>query len=437
MTPEQTQDLERSVIAAAIDRPEVLSEVAPLLTPDDLTLAIHRALWRVVLELDSQGKRADLLSVIAHLGADQTNALGGVDGLSQFVDSTPATVDVPSVARLLALRATVRRVQSLCAARGAEPVENPSEWLSGLESDLYKLTETRQAPQTLTLPESYAATVAELTTRGGLEIIPSGLATLDALIGGWRRGTSNIIAARPGVGKTAFALSTALAAAKAGHAVVFVSLEMTAPQLTIRAMAQLAQLDARGLESGNLSQWESSRKERARRYAQTLPMAIDATPGLSVAGVRSAIRRATARLRAKGQTQRLGLVVVDYLQIMGADHRIASREQAVSECSRGMMLLAKEFDCAVVALAQLNREVEKRGAAARPQLSDLRESGSIEQDAYSVVALWRDDQANAAEAIVLKLRQGGRCGTAQLVWDGPTMTYFGEVGPTFDEEFDQ
>jgi replicative DNA helicase len=438
MTPEKRNDLERAVIAAAIDKPELLAEIAPILRPEDLELALHRSLWTTVIELDSAGKRADLLSVVAHLGPVGSEALGGVSGLAQFVDSTPTTADVPAIARLLALHATVRRVQDLCASSARAEVESPSEWLLGLETAMYRLTETRQSPQTTTLPESYQAVVTELRTGGGLEVLPSGLWELDDLIGGWRRGTQAVVAARPGIGKTAFALGCALHAAKQGHSVVFVSLEMTANQLTLRAMAQLSGLDARALEQGHLGGWEDPLRDRARRHMQSLPVAIDATPGLSVAGIRSAIRRGVARLHSQGHRARLGLVVVDYLQIMGTDARVSSREQAVSECSRGLMQLAKEFDCAVVTLSQLNREVEKRGADARPKLSDLRESGAIEQDAYAVIALWRDPQApQTAEALVLKIRQGGQCGVAPLTWDGPQMAYGSlaqrdDIGADFD-----
>lgn len=430
MTPQQIIDLELSVIAGCIDHPELVAEVSPVLGVDDLTASMHRALWSAIIELDASGARVDLVAVATRLGAEASEQFGGIKALRDVIDMTPAQIDAVGSARLLAAHAKCRRVADRCAVAARTPHDDPAEWLASLEGDLYRLTETRAEPETATIGETCSTMLPELRV-GGVEIIRTGIGGLDDLIGGLRRGTSTIIAARPGIGKTALALSIAINVADAGHGVAFLSLEMPRRQLTIRAMAQLSQISATDIESGNLSQWESAAKAHARERIARMPMAIDEASSLTVAGARRAVRRCVSRMRGRGHSEPLGLIVVDYLQLMsGEQRRGGNREQEVSECSRGLLALAKEFDCSVLALSQLNRSIESRQDS-RPTLSDLRESGAIEQDAYSVVMLWRPPidpgaprpNPETAEAIVRKIRQGGRCGTAQLVWDGPTMTY--------------
>jgi replicative DNA helicase len=251
---------------------------------------------------------------------------------------------------------------------------------------------------------------------GAMTGVPTGFGDLDKLLQGLHPSTLNVVAARPGQGKTAFALGVAKhVALGAGRPVIFFSMEMGAVELTKRLLAAEAKIDATRIQTGNLKENDWSRLSAAMGHLGRAPFFIDDNPHCTVMEMRAKARR------IKAQYRDIGLVVVDYLQLMSSPRRAENRQVEVSELSRGLKILARELDCPVMALSQLNRQLEYR-ADKRPMLADLRESGSIEQDADVVCFLYRDDaynpdsdQKGMAEVIIAKHRNGPT-GTIRLAF---------------------
>jgi replicative DNA helicase len=429
-------DAERATLAAALESPEALAEVRAIVSAGDFSDPKHRAIFETLEELDAKGSKIDVVTVAEHLGSTRVAVVGGLPYLVELVDGTPAVHHVADHAELVATAAKVRRVQSLARRLDAEAngdIGDPREWLRRAEAEVYNLTqETGRTDRAAIVGELVDTELAALGTRKtfSASAIPTGWRGLDRMTGGLRRGTMTVLAARPGVGKSAWALGAAVGAARAGHAAVYCSLEMSREQLTQRAIAQAAIIDTGALERGELTPEDLRACQVALDRLKALPLAFEDSPALSVAGVRAAVRRCVARLRRKGHSERLGVIVLDYLQLMSSDsaRKNGTRETEVAEASRGLVALAKEFDVAVLALSQLNRETEK---GTLPQLSNLRESGAIEQDAFGVFMLHRPAESEV-EVLVRKLRQGGRCGSYPMTFDSPS-TRFLETADSFED----
>lgn len=389
------------------------------LSAEDFRDPRNRIIYQKILDLSGGGLVPDVAILADQLGSlGQLESAGGIAHLIEVSSCIPTTAQaeyfINRVMGAARLRAIVRATQSI-AERAATTAEEIDVFIDTAEKEFFEAThrKTGNAPQTAKVPTQEAMKLVQrmLEKNGALTGIPSGLLDLDAITRGFQRQEMIILAARPSMGKTTLALNFADAAAmpKKGTPapVLFFSLEMSAAQLVFRMMCARARVSMKLLADGLLSR---SGEDQARLVAAAddlshSPLLIDDSSALSVMQLRSKARRAHTR-------QKLGLIIVDYLQLMSPSDSRAPREQQVAEASRGLKALAKELNVPVLVLSQLNRASEKENRT--PRLADLRESGSIEQDADVVLMLARprdaDDRfqvaADVAELIVAKQRNG-------------------------------
>ena len=395
--PPQALDLEAAVLGAALLEADAQRTLLATL-PDEQAfyLPAHQQVYLAIRDLVQAGQHADLLTVVAqlrHRGTlERTGGAAFVAGLTNKINSA---AHLETHCRLLQeqhARRVVIRAGSELAARGYDDTRDPLQLLTDAQNQLSALNRTLETRPGQTATAAFDATFTQLSQavlQKGITGIPTGLAQLDGLTGGWQPGDLIILAARPAMGKTAALLHFARTAAldHHQHAAIF-SLEMPTLQLMQRLVAsEVPGYSNSDLRRGNLpggSEQVAHIRERARRlrtHGQLLH--IDDTPGLSI----QQLRAKCARLHAQHP---LGLVLVDYIQLMRGDTK-GNREQEIASISRGLKELAKELNAPVIALSQLSRDVEKRGGEKRPLLSDLRESGSIEQDADCIIFLWRGE----------------------------------------------
>jgi replicative DNA helicase len=416
---------ERVVISAAVLYPQTLPEIVRWLRPEDLYDPRHRAILDALYALDTAGKSTDLEAVGGHLiSTGKAQAAGGIGYLAEVVDATPATTTAHDYARTLATLAAVRRVDATCrvvAGEARSGLEDARAWLDGA---LARVAEAATAVQLEDRdPMATAAEVADETrteiaarAERGAPGISTGFRSLDWRLGRLRRRSLHILAARPGIGKTGLALQIACNVARSGIGVVFVSLETDRTELLERQVAEVSSVPTDRIYYERLTAAEQKAITDALSTLGALPLVIDDATQHTLATLRGAVRRARARLRHP-----VGLLVVDYMQLVKTSQRKgANRSELVGEVSHGLLAMAKDLDIAVLALSQLNRSSEARNVKdKRPQLSDLRESGDIEQDARAVVMLHREDIAvnqGPCEAIVRKARGGGHPGTTEFVF---------------------
>ncbi len=414
-TPPANPEAEQSVLGAILVRPEVMDRVADLLTPKDFYRQAHSRIYQAILDLYNRHEPVDLVSVTALL--KERGHLEGVGGpvfLAGLSEQVGFAANADYYARLVHDKAVLRRLldcsQEIAGACLA-PVENVDEFLDWAEHQVFQIAETkvRQGFQPLgSLVEKEIATLEAIWHReaGRITGVPSGFKDLDNLTAGFQKSDLIIIAARPSMGKTALALNIAFHAAyEAQVPVAFFSLEMSKEQLVRRLLSSEGHIDASNLRRAFLTDAEWRGIQEAAGKLMDAPIYIDDTPAATVLEIRGKSRR----LKAEGK---LGLVVVDYLQLMRGRGNAPSREQEISEISRSLKALAKELAVPVMALSQLSRKTEEREKK-RPQLADLRESGAIEQDADVVIFIYRDEvyredspDKGTAEVTIGKQRNG-------------------------------
>ncbi len=460
-TPPSDLDAEAAVLSTLLLSPDHLDAVRDILDPSDFYADANRRIYDAILAVESDGKPVDIRTVVDQLRvSNRLNQIGGTPYLAQLSDATPAVANVEAHAQIVASRARQRRMIELghkIVAEGYEPIDDVEKWSQAIEHDVFRLNlegSTRDAGGDLNaLAPERINEIREIRESGGkMPGLETGFSSLTSLLQGYRRGKVYIVAARPGMGKSAFAVNTAVNIAKAGivhdektgrdvptHAVVIISAEMDKQELVDRMLASEGRVVLKNVMAGKLTDQDWALTVEAAETLRKLPIGIVHRAGVTVAEIRSLVRRRFAELRATfGEQLELAAVVIDYLQIMGGKRRDSdTRENEVSEISRGVLGIAGEFECAVIALSQLNRSLESRPDK-RPQLSDLRESGSIEQDAYGIIFLYRDEYYNKdtmdrglAEAIVAKHRNGVT-GKAILKFTGEYTRFDTLVSP-FDE----
>lgn len=433
---------ESVILADCVLHNDDIDKVRAIIKPDDFYATANQRIFEAICEIYDSGKPVDIVTLAGNLrNSGKLSQVGGAKALADLLDNESATAHVETHARTVASCALIRRVQRVCQTLVAEAyggIENVSEWLLEADAKVYSATRNKLLEQSLfTIGEATEEELKNLKERSDSKNTLSGITTgfrdLDRQIGGWKRGCKYTIAARPGMGKTSLLLNHALAAAKAGHGVVVVSLEMPREQLVLRALAQLAHVDGKALDTGKLSgaQWKDILE--AAEVLKSLPIVIEDSGTHNPASLRNCVREGFRKLQKKfGDQIDLALVAIDYVQIMnGTEKKGQTRENEVAEISNGNRLLAKTLNCAVLELSQLNRNVEQRPDK-RPIMADLRESGAIEQDSFGIIMVYRDDvykqpgaqPDNEAELIVKKIRQGGSCGIVRVKFDGPTTNFF-------------
>ena len=415
----QNIEAEKSVLAACLLSKEAIEEVATKLVKENFYRMAHQIIFDSMLDLYTRNIPVDYISVADNLKSrGQLDIVGGRAYLLELADNTFSLTNWHHHADIVKRTSILRDLIRASAEIQALAYDAPDDLgvvVEEAEKILFNVTEKRVSSEFAKMDVLLAETFEEITRlaeqRTSMAGVPTGFHDVDELFHGLRGGDLIIIAARPGVGKTSFALNLATNAAKRGTTVAFLSLEMSASQLVQRVLCSEARVNLQRLRSGQLKEEDWSAVAEASNTLSKLNMYIDDTPSLSILELRAKARR---ELRDAKQ----GLIVVDYLQLMQPPQarRDGNRAVEVGEISRGLKVLAKEMDMPVVALSQLSRQVEMRGKK-RPQLSDLRESGSIEQDADIVMFIDRSmDEAeaesenrpdlNTADLIVAKHRNG-------------------------------
>jgi len=419
-------DAERFVLGSIMLDDSFYVQAAGTLERDDFSLEKHRRIFKRMGELYERGEKIDRITIANELM--KFSELEACDGLSYLVsldDGLPQIPNLDSYIRIVKDKAVLRRIifaSQHMMNRALAGEEEPDEILAGAEETLLKLGEARMKSGLLNagqILEDYEGGLnAFLDPSKRIKGIGTGFTKFDELTGGLHGGDLVIVAGRPSMGKTALALNIAQhVALKNKQTVAIFSLEMSKESLLTRMLCSAARVDSQKFRAGYLNQEERRKLNHALQELVQAPLYIDDTPGAHLMDMHAKLRRL--------QTERhhLGLVIVDYLQLMTAGARFENRNQEVSALSRGMKMLAKELNCPVMVLSQLSRAVENRQGDHRPQLSDLRESGSIEQDADVVAFVFREEVyqpknenlRGLAELIIGKQRNGP-VGTVNLVF---------------------
>lgn len=389
--PPQAVEIEQAVLGAMLIDQRAIEQARDILVAGNFYHAAHGLIFAAMLHLYDTRVAVDQLTLAEELRRrDQLDQVGGVVYLAKIAAEVATWANVSYHAKIVLTKARMRRlieVSSTITREAYEDAEDPLVLVERAEDALLSMVNERQdgalTAIAVALEEALEIIEKAHNARGALTGIDTGLQELNRLTGGWQNGDSIILAARPSVGKSALAFDFIRAAVAAGKSVGLFSLEMARHQVVQRLLAQAEGFDLQALRTGRLMEAEWVRLIHAAGKISTWPISIDDRSGLTILEVRSQCIRVK---REKG----LDLVVIDYLQLMAGHKRADSREQEVSQISRGIKGLAKELRIPVIALSQLNRALESR-TDHRPKLSDLRETGSLEQDADVVMFLYRPD----------------------------------------------
>ena len=415
--PPHSLEAERGVLGGVLLDNEALHVVLQLLKKDDFYSEANARLFDAIGALYSAGTPIDTITLRAEIvSRGQLQSVGGDEYLLELTNTIPTVANIEAHARIVRERALVRRLILACheiAAKGYGDYGDTVDFLDTAEKAIFDVAQQQVRSPYEHIKEVVLRTfkqIHEAAERGErITGLPSGFTELDDKTAGMHPGDLIIVAGRPGMGKTAFALNVATnAVLQKKVSVAVFSLEMPKEQLVRRMLCSEARVDGSRLRSGQLWREDWPKLARAAGALSELPVYIDDTPGITMTELRAKSRRLKTQ-------EDLSLIVVDYLQLMRSGSKNDSREQEISEISRSLKNLAKELGIPVIALSQLNRGVESRAAKdKRPQLSDLRESGAIEQDADTILFIYRDevynrdagDNRNRAEIIIGKQRAG-------------------------------
>ncbi len=411
-------EAERSILGAILLDNLAYNQAAEHLKPEDFSLDSHRRIYSRMMDLAESSRPIDMITLVEELDQHkELEPIGDVGYISGLVDGVPDRPSIEHYIKIVRDKALLRgliHAANAAIGRASEQSDPAEEILNDAEAAIFQLSEKRIGRGFLgvqeIVKESFGSVDALLQRGQRITGLETHYADLDEMTSGLQKSDLIIIAARPSMGKTAFALNIAENAAIEDQKVVGVfSLEMSREALLLRLLCSRAKVDSHRMRTGSLWREDMSKVVRAMEDLAHAPIFIDDTPGISLSEMRAKARRL---MQSQG---RLDLLVVDYLQLMsGGSRRYENRTQEVSAISRGLKALAKELTVPVVALSQLSRAPESRGGDHRPQLADLRESGSIEQDADVVAFIFREevykqddpDLDGKAELIIAKQRNG-------------------------------
>jgi replicative DNA helicase len=431
--PPHSVEAEQSLLGALLLDNQAFDRVADLITGEDFYRDDHRRIWRHIAKLAEANRPADVVTVSESIDASEDkDKTGGAAYLGALAQNTPSALNIRRYAELVRERSVQRRLAQV-ATGIAEDALNPAgrevgQLLDEAESKIFQIAETgARRDQGLLEIKPVLARVFERIDHlyhrdnpSDVTGVPTGYVDLDRMTSGLQGGDLIIIAGRPSMGKTALALNIAEhVAVDNGLPVAIFSMEMSATQLAMRMLGSIARVDQHKMRTGRLSDKEWSDLSEAMAKLHETPIYIDESGALTALEVRARARR------LKRQYSKLGLIVIDYIQLMSASSQGENRATEISEISRSLKAMAKELDVPVIALSQLNRAVDQRPDR-RPVMSDLRESGAIEQDADVIMFIYRevvykpdlpDEQRGIAEVIVGKQRNGP-IGTVRLTFLG-------------------
>ena len=418
--PPQSLDAEQSVLGGILLDNGALDRVIELIGPDDFYREAHRKIYRAMVSLSERSEPADLITLSETLRSrGELEVVGGAGYLAELTERVPTAANVGHHARIVREKAILRSLITAAteiATRGFESPDDVSDVLDRAEQLILGISDRQVKPAFVRIDDLLTDTIRTIERlfeqKEAVTGVSTGFADLDAMTAGLQPSDLIIIAGRPSMGKTAFCLNIAANAAMKDVGVAVFSLEMAKEQLAMRMLCSEARVDLARVRTGHLTDREFPKLAMAAGRLADAPIYIDDTPALSVLEL-----RAKARRLKRDPASKLGLVVVDYLQLMRSHEGKDSREQEISEISRSLKALAKELHVPVIALSQLNRQVESRSPPV-PRLADLRESGAIEQDADVIAFIYREeayvedtDKKGVAEIIVAKQRNGpvGKC----------------------------
>jgi replicative DNA helicase len=412
--PPQNVEAEQSVLGGMLLQNDAINRVVEILRPDDFYREAHRKIYQAIIDLYQSNEPADLVTVTNVLKKKGVlEDAGGAAYLSELVDRVPTTANIASYSKIIREKAIVRELiqgANAIVEKGFEDQGNVDEYLDGAEKIIFEIAQRKLQqgfyPIKDIVRDSFKAIENLYEKKELITGVPTGYRDFDRITSGLQRSDLIVIAGRPSMGKTAFALNIVEhAALEADIPTAVFSLEMSRQQLVQRMLCSKAEVDASKLRGGFLSESDWPKLTRAAGLLSDSPVFIDDSPALNVLEIRAKARRLQ-------REHNIGLIVIDYLQLMRSVGKAESREREISEISRSLKALAKELNVPVVALSQLNRGVEARQDK-RPQLADLRESGAIEQDADVIVFIYRDEMYNPnsadagkAEIIIGKQRNG-------------------------------
>jgi replicative DNA helicase len=439
--PPHSIEAEQSVLGGLLLDNSAWDRAGDLLTDSDFYRYEHKAIYKAIGDLVSGSKPADVITVFEQLQMHgKAEECGGIAYLNALAQSVPSAANLRRYAEIVRERAVLRKLieaSDEIATNAFNPQgRSVSQILDEAEGRVFQIGEegqrSKQGFQSMDqLVVQLIDRVTELHENGAEDVtgVRTGFFDLDRMTAGLQPGDLIVLAARPSMGKTAFALNIAEnVAVQEGLPVVVFSMEMGASQLALRLVGSLGRIDQSGLRTGKIKDDDWGRLSEAVDKLKNASIFIDETPGLSAAELRARARR---QARACG---RLGLIVIDYLQLMsGSSGSDENRATELGEISRGLKALAKELQCPVIALSQLNRSVETRNDK-RPMMSDLRESGAIEQDADVIMFIYRDDYYNkdskepGVAEIVIGKQRNGPVGTVKLTFLKP-LTRFDNLAP--------
>ena len=428
----QSIEAEQSVIGSMIIDKSAIAQVAEKLTEDDFYRDGHKIIYKSIFEMFKNDMAVDLVTLLVYLkSTDQLEKAGGVTYITEVSSSVPTTANLSSYIKIVEEKSILRRLIKASTAIIEDSYNKQGEVegvLDLAEKKIFDIAEKRSTSDFEALSDVLERGFLEIerlfNNKGQITGVPSGFTDLDAKTSGFQKGDMVLIAARPSMGKTTFALNIAEnAALREGKSVVIFSLEMPKEQLAYKLLCSEANVDMLKLRTGNLDDKDWENIARATGPLSKAKIYIDDTAGVTVMEMRSKCRRLKMEYG-------IDLILIDYLQLMSGSSS-ENRQQEVSEISRSIKALAKEMESPVIALSQLSRAPEQR-ADHRPMLSDLRESGSIEQDADLVMFLYRDEyynketeDKNMAECIVAKHRNGP-VGTVKMAFLG-ALSKFGDL----------
>lgn len=413
--PPHNDDAERSLLGAILLDNTVLDSILSKVGPKDFYRERHRHIFRAMEELyDREDASIDVITLGDTLSAKgNLESVGGASYLTRLSNEVPSAANVQHYLRIVDRKSTLREFISKAGGLVEDAYDDVSDvegFLDQIEADIFELTQSGVSrdyeSMREVITEAYQQLEALYQTNEKITGIPSGFIDLDEITAGWQDSDLIIVAGRPGMGKTSLTLNmTAHAALERDVPAAFFSLEMSSTQLAIRMICSQARVNQRKVRAGTMSEQDWSRLLKAAGKLGEAPLFLDDTAALSIREFRSKARRLKAE-------EDVGVIFIDYLQLMEGSRNTDTREQEISEISRGLKEIAKELDIPVVALAQLNRGVESR-ADKRPKMRDLRESGAIEQDADLICFIYRDEVYNEdtedqglAEIIIGKHRNG-------------------------------
>lgn len=432
--PPHSTEAEQSVLGSLLVDSEILPDIAMKLKSEDFYMEQHREIYEAILNLFDDNKPVDLVTVSEQLSKRGTlQKVGDFEYLSNLATSVPTTANAPHYARIIEDKSLLRKLIQAAVQiqkKSYEASDDALNVLNDAEKYIYDIVQNRNQVGLVSISDVLETTftrLEELYNRASeLTGVPSGFVDLDRKTSGFQKSDLILVAARPAMGKTSFALNiAAYAAIHKQIPVAIFSLEMSKEQLVTRIISSEALVELEKMRSGNLEDEDWKRMAHALGPLSRAPIYIDDNAAISVMEILSKCRRLKMR-------RGLGLIVIDYLQLMQGRRRVENRQQEISEISRSLKIMAKELEVPVIALSQLSRAPELRTSNHRPILSDLRESGAMEQDADLVMFLYRDDyyiedseKKNISEVIIAKHRNGS-IGTVDLAWI-PQYTKFGNL----------